>query len=523
MKRKVFAILWTSLWFTLFTYLSNDDLTWSLLLFFPGYVAVCSIMAIAGEKLRGRIDLFAWENRIVFFLKNTLSDRMLLLNIWFIILLCWIPAWLSFFPGTFGYDAPIQFAMYTGDVGLTSANPLLHTWLLGGIISLGKAVFGSYQAGFTLFIILQVLLVSNCMANMVLFLIRKHVPLTIILAGLLWTITHPVIQILNLNSTKDILCGVFLAFFTMAFWDILEEKGTRKISDYIKLFFFGLMICLMRNAALYLLAALLIISLFVRLKDKKIYAALSSVIVCVEIFSFVCSSVFEIPKGDMRENLCIPIQQLAYVTYMYENENPEVMDISEEDTESLAELFLGVEALESEYDPLCVDFPKERFRTAVFKSDPKKYISLYFRLGTKYPSVYLKAIKYLILPYWYMDENIYHDSELAYDYTFSELNHWGIQLQYLKKLHPYRIWLRGKVNTLRFPLWRHPGLCIWLLTALSGWMIARKEKRGLLKILPLSLYFVGILLGPVALLRYLYPLMLTTPLLFGLMFRREAG
>ena len=74
--------------------------------------------------------------------------------------------------------------MFMGDTELTLANPLLHTLILGGIISLGKALFGSYQAGFALFIAVQLLLASNCMAQMVLFLKKMRVPLVVILAGL---------------------------------------------------------------------------------------------------------------------------------------------------------------------------------------------------------------------------------------------------------------------------------------------------------------------------------------------------
>ncbi|MCM1345451.1 MAG: DUF6020 family protein [Muribaculaceae bacterium] len=444
-----------------------------------------------------------------------MSDKALLLILWLIVSLFQIPAWLSWFPGIFGYDTPIQFAMYTGDIPLNSANPLVHTWILGGIFSLGKAVFGSYQAGFVLFVILQQMLITNCMANMAIFLIRRRVPLIAVLIGLLWTITHPIIQILDLNTTKDILGGVFFAFFVMAFWKIIEEKKERKITEYIKAFFFGLMTCLLRNAILFLMIALLALSLFARLKDKKIYMTLLSVVVCVETFSLLCSSAFQIPKGDMRENLSIPIQQTAYIAYRYQTDGD--LNLLEEDLRSLEELFADIEDFPANYDLYSADYPKGCFQTEAFKSDPGRYISLYFRLGMQYPKLYLEAVRHMLLPYWHMEANKYRG--LSYTYTFPDLNHWDIHPQYPAKLVRYRMYMVKEIEAPFYPFWRQPGLCIWLLAALSGAMIARKEKNGFLKLLPMALYFIGVLMGPVALLRYLYPVMLTTPILFGMLFQ----
>ena len=63
-----------------------------------------------------------------------------------------------------------------------------------------------------------------------------------------------------------------------------------------------------------------------------------------------------------------------------------------------------------------------------------------------------------------------------------------------------------------------PGISIWLMALGIGISICRKNGKILLCIFPVAIYFIGILLGPMALLRYLYPMMLATPLLFGILF-----
>lgn len=73
-----------------------------------------------------------------------------------------------------------------------------------------------------------------------------------------------------------------------------------------------------------------------------------------------------------------------------------------------------------------------------------------------------------------------------------------------------------------YTFYARPDVCLWLLAALAGLSAAGVRRKVFLGILlPFGLYFIGILLGPVALMRYLYPLMLSTPMLFGALFRPD--
>ena len=57
--------------------------------------------------------------------------------------------------------------------------------------------------------------------------------------------------------------------------------------------------------------------------------------------------------------------------------------------------------------------------------------------------------------------------------------------------------------------------------AVAGMLAAMLVSSLVLGVVPLGLYFGTAILGPVALLRYLYPLTLATPLLFGMVFQRK--
>ncbi len=186
---------------------------------------------------------------------------------------------------------------------------------------------------------------------------------------------------------------------------------------------------------------------------------------------------------------------------------------------------LQIEALEElipedgilSYDGTTADPVKNTFRTQVLLSDFGKYWKLYMSLMKQNPMEYLLAWEDMIFPYWNMQANEYRS--LAYLYTVSHQNNWGISPANL--FERYNSYLRERVDTTEYKLLTRPETCLWLLVLLSGFAIARGRKGLFLSILPLALYFGTILLGPVALLRYLYPLTLATPLLFGMFFSKN--
>ena len=126
------------------------------------------------------------------------------LQLWFLLFLVYLPAWISLFPGTFGYDAPIQIAEYFGDAGtsLTSHHPLAHTFLMGWLFSLGEMLFHSYTAGFVLYMALQVLAVTGSLSYSLLVCRRCRVPLIWIMLGALWAALNPFLWVLTFTSTK---------------------------------------------------------------------------------------------------------------------------------------------------------------------------------------------------------------------------------------------------------------------------------------------------------------------------------
>lgn len=209
--------------------------------------------------------------------------------------------------------------------------------------------------------------------------------------------------------------------------------------------------------------------------------------------------------------MCIPIQQLAAVSHSA-HYGTEPVNITPEQIASIEEL-IPEEALEV-FLRDTVDLVKAEFDTETFRKDPRKYISLYLSVGRQNPGIYIRAFRDMVLPYFDMTKSARRS--LSLEETFPEFSH--LRISGYGLLPSFYAFLESQMEAEHYFLLLQPGISIWLMALGIGISICRKNGKILLCIFPIAIYFIGILLGPMALLRYLYPMMLATPLLFGILF-----
>ena len=94
--------------------------------------------AVYAAVLYGLFSLMDLANRDREARKESLLSRITgsWLAVFVLLLLCWIPAWLAFWPGMFTHDTLTQFYSYYNEE-LSTHHPLAHTLLLGWTMMLG--------------------------------------------------------------------------------------------------------------------------------------------------------------------------------------------------------------------------------------------------------------------------------------------------------------------------------------------------------------------------------------------------
>ncbi len=514
--RLLLACLWVAAFFTLF---SNELWGWVMPLplwavcYFAGGLAVAQL-----AKLSGRCEpLMRLNRRLSNFIDSNLTDREFLVFIWIFIMIPWLAAYLALFPGTYGYDVPVQAAQFFeyGDLYLTSHHPVAHTVLVSAFLFLGDKLLHSYTAGFALYTAFQALMVTGCAARSLAFLKRRGVPLPVIALGALWAAWNPVLQILGMNATKDILFGVFLLHFVMEYWDSLSEKK-RGRRHWVRLAVSAALMCLFRNQGIYILFVLLVLTVLFRVRIRALYIALLAAFLFCNAFFAFCTYGLKIEAVNRREMLSVPMQQVTYVCHAYLSGDKEV-HMTKEQLRTVEEVITD-EGVLKDFHSDSADPVKSTFHTEILEHDLMRYMKTYIEIGIQNPRYYWEAMVIMVMPYWDMSINEY--CSLSMEYTFPELNFPGIERQSL--LEEYCEYLTDIVLRMRQGfLLSVSGAALWILVILSGIAIARGDRELFLGRMPMVLYVLTMLLGPMALLRYLFPVMLATPLLWGALFLRK--
>lgn len=514
--RKYVAIAWTAFFLAIFYLIPHRDGVHDKQIFLLMFSLFCAF-GICGVILTRHLKenqiickIMLWNEKLTKKADGLFSHRKLFLLCWLLLTVCWIPAYLAWFPGIFGYDAPIQAAQFFGDEMISSHHPLCHTWMLGLFLKMGE-VLQNYNTGFAVYIAVQMLFVTGALAYLFLFLQKRKVPIPFILIGFIWVVVNPFLQILTFNATKDILFGAFMLLFTVCFWELIEPIEPLKKWSYIQVFLSGFLMCLFRNQGIYIILVLALICLVFKLKSWKIYGSMAGIIVAYIVFCLICTNVFKIPQGDKKEMLSVPMQQIAAAAYYYLEDGERTL--TEEQFQIIEKII--PEKYIRKWWIITADPVKEGFVTEELEKDFFRHLVNYIQIGIQNPYLYVSTFYFMILPYWDMSKNRF--LEQIYEYTFPELNSWGIEERSLLK--PYQSFFKDRIESNNIPFFIQPAVCLWCMVILTGIAFGRKNKMLFIEEITPVLYFGTVILGPMALIRYMYPLLLTVPLFFCMSLR----
>lgn len=431
-----------------------------------------------------------------------------------IVLLGWLPVFLAYYPGIFGYDVLAQIPQV--QLGQYSAHhPLLHTLLLGGFYLLGGAL-GSYTAGIAAYTVFQMVVIALCIAYALVTLYRERCPRWARLSALALFAVMPFYSMIAVASTKDpLFSAMLLLLATFLFQGYRKQELWTSRVYLLKIALTVFAVCALRNNGLPAVAAGTLLLAWAwkdRVVRRRFAGAALSGLVLFGGVSAGLSAALHAKNVNTRESLSVPIQQIVRVLYLHPElaRKPEVQALFER-TE--------------EYRPNLAD-PAKRF-SHIGMSTLKPFISMWFEYLTQYPAEYADAFLLLTKGYWFLDDvshaavysedledregylhsafradlgverrSLFPAMETVYERLFSANEYQQIPLFSAICAPAFWGW------ALWFILFA--GLC---LRRYDVWMAG-----GMLAAL-----FLTLLMGPCCLARYAYPIMLCAPVLFGML------
>lgn len=468
------------------------------------------------------------------------NDKRLLPVCFLVVVIVWVLAYLALFPGVYGTDAPYWYYEFSNEeVPISSQWSPLYCGAFYGLVSVGEKLFGSYNAGFAIFSLVQMIVILIVIWNILEFLNRRFKGVAVICTTVFFSLI-PTHVILALTSAQDPVFAACFAMCVLRLFELIESPKTFwvKKENPIKLAVWLIFLCMIRNNGLYaILVMAFFILVFIRKYRKQMLMLVSAVIVFVLVYQGPVYHVLEIEKGTaIREMLSLPLQQMAYVyNYGYE-------ELSEEQIDEMLR-YVSDEGWCS-YAPCISDPLKSQLNTEVVGKDVGGFLRLYIDVFISAPECYVKGAALQTFGVWYPnkvwpDTRTWHPyiavlcsdtygTELT-DFTVRRSSLFPLYEKILSALYGKGMDHSGYGGGLSMAFSKIPilgmlsnvGTYFWGLLYLFFYAIYRRWRQPFIIIgIGLGIY-ATILLSPVILYRYCAPMIFTAPLFTTLFFWRE--
>lgn len=436
-------------------------------------------------------------------------------------LICYLPYYLTFFPGNCGKDTWESVQMVLGDIPWTNHHPILFTGLL--MIVIKATGFLSLTGSIGVFSFLQMLSLAAVMAYVTNWIWKRKVPALCKLFAAAMFAFHPFMGMYSIYLTKDVIFAEIMVILCLKIYDVVSRKGENfsKVSECIKIAVLFLGTCMLRNNGLYI--AICMAVLFIMLY-KKYWKQILFIFVCViGLFKIWQGPVFAtigIEKQSFVEAASVPLQQVGYVLW-------EGNTFDEEDMAFLEEL-MPVEKVKEVYQPGYTDPYKfdEDFDDKFLNDNVGRFLSVWWNGCRSYFGSYVKAYLMQTAGYWHYGETNSVCTQGIADNTL------GIeQIDVIQKMTG--ISLEPIFEKMVLAGRKAPLICVlgsMAMQVLAVFLLAlqygrRNKAVKMIWLLPLALLWGTIMLATPAfcLLRYLFPLFLLWPVLIAEFFEQKTS
>ena len=459
-----------------------------------GGVFVWLTAKIRREQIRGTVRPEGKNCKLVFWSSTAL------------LLVCWLPYLLAFYPGLFTYDISWQYQQYrTWD--FNTHHPLLHTLLVGGFCDLGRHLFGYPAKGLLLYTLFQMILIAMAMASAVRLLYKHRAPAWMCCGFILMDAILPFHTLLVISSTKDTLfSGAVLYLSVLLTEAVLDREKLQSAGWMLRFVLTGAAVGLMRNNGFICLAAVSFVALLGLRHYCKPAKRLLVLSLCALLLDAAAGEGLKLAlgaeDGHFREVLSVPLQQMARVHRFVDDE-----------AETEIEEWLPTVDL---YSPDLADLVKNTFDAE--KDELPEVLKLWTEVGLRNPMIYVDSFLATNEGFYrinaeptgvYLDTD-FHENE---GWWLKENTKWPALREKMMVLFSDNAYRESALLSLILS----PALWAWMMM-LALWMgIYMRRKEVIITGLVSFALYLTVLLGPCVMVRYIYPIMMTAPLLLGLL------
>ena len=347
--------------------------------------------------------------------------RLFLLSLG-VLLLCWLPVWLAYFPGLANYDIRSHMAQCVSNQ-YSTLHPMCYTLLLKGCLLLADALGGGTPLAIALLCLFQMLLLSAALSYALSALRRMGAPAYACLLALAFFALFPVFPLLAISTTKDIPYAAFcllLAVMLLRFFTD-PDRLVRSPKAWASFLLFGVLMGILRYNGLFSLVLWLVAFLLLGgLRfSKKHPGAMPRILLLFTLtvgLALGSNAVLNLLTKaapsfvTTRDLASLPSQQLVRVALTLEK--------GSEDYREITHWYSGKRMLEI-YRPRLADYTKRHINVD-HDNGWRGFAETWLRVGLRHPKIYAEAFLELNRGLWFV-----HDTSHAniYPHTLSSFGY----------------------------------------------------------------------------------------------------
>ena len=447
-----------------------------------------------------------------------------------IILVCWLPYIIAYYPGIvmqdssrqieqfYGYDIPENSStnsinLIDENVKITNHHPVTHTIILGICTQFGKLI-GNDNIGIFTYTILQVILFASTFAYIIRFMKNLKIPNFIRSLALAIFALLPIIPVYAVDITKDVPFASFVLLYIIKVYDMIKNanKTKYKWKQYLIIAILSLLIALFRNNGIYVIIfSLPFIAIIDKMNRRGILIVSASVLIIYEAFTSILLPALKISPASIREALSVPFQQTA--RYVEEHGD----EVTEEEKQAIDKV-LDYDTLADRYNPVHADAVKNEYNKDATTDDLIEYFKVWFGGLIKHPTTYIQATLNNTYGYFYPESRVYSYTPSYMVESTTSLNNTGeFNYEYIESLRGERKFIDTLTETIR----DLPGTSwiiniafnAWIIIIILVYLLYNKKYRYIIYLLPFISIILVNMLSPVnAYFRYAMPYIFGMPL-----------
>ena len=502
----------------------QTNITWGMSTFLGIVIAALILIPIFSFVITKLIELRLKPERVKYNAKVIFG----------IILVFNLLVWLALFPGMYGYDSVYQTRQFLEGGVLGTHYSVLYSYVLYLFASFG-------WVGYAILICLQIFGMTYVETRITTFVARKIRKqwAVYIIPG--FYILQTMVKILIVSSCQDTIFGGLFALIMIHLIELADntEKYLAKKRNLVVLPAMIFLMMAIRNNGFYVIVAVGVIGMIILRKYwRKVWIIFILPIMVYEIYTGPMFDLIGVAKDTdaIKEMNSIPAQQIARAFYEY----PEKYSVGEK--EELGKWFRNTDQMIQSYkkDPGVSDGRKNYTQTDYIKEHPLGYLKFWLKVGIKSPGSYVEGMMLTNMGYYYPWKS-WNDVRQRHPLiettaTITEagqIERGGIVIAEKSILGGYKRFLRAYVGDIKningVIIWPQmlmsvilqPGRYFVAFVIVAAVCMIRRKWRTLLPLGLVAGLYITLLLSPVVLFRYVFPVVLSAPLMGVMLFRQK--